>query len=83
MTHIPHTELLVPSLALGKYQHYKGDYYEVVGVALSSENQEPIVIYKPLYDSPVPFWVRPYAMFIERVDVDGKTVDRFKKVEDA
>lgn len=81
MAHIPHTELSVPPLTPGKYQHYKGDYYEVVGVALHSENQEPMVVYRPLYETPVPLWVRPYEMFIQHVVVDGQQVPRFKKVD--
>jgi hypothetical protein len=82
MTHIPHTELSVPPLQLGKYQHYKGDYYEVVGVALHSEDQQPMVVYRPLHNSPVTYWVRPYEMFIQHVVVDGQQVPRFKKVDD-
>jgi hypothetical protein len=82
MTHIPHTELSVPPLVTGKYQHYKGDYYEVVGVALHSEDRQPMVVYRPFHDSPVPYWVRPYEMFIQHVVVDGQQVPRFKKVDD-
>jgi hypothetical protein len=83
MTHIPHTELSVPPLELGTYRHYKGDLYEVIGVALHSETQEPVVVYKPLYETPVPLWVRPYTMFIEHVAIDGQQVKRFIKIDNA
>jgi hypothetical protein len=77
---VPHDQLSVPEIAGGIYQHYKGDRYEVIGSGLDTETLEPVVIYKPLYDTPVPFWVRPYRIFTETVDVDGKTVERFKKI---
>jgi hypothetical protein len=47
---------------------------------LDTETLEPVVVYKPLYETPVPLWVRPYTIFIETVEVDGKTVKRFKKI---
>ena len=80
MVHISHLDLSVPPLETGKYQHYKGDFYDVIGVALHSETREPMVIYKPLYESPVLYWSRPYAIFIDYAVVDGEQVPRFKKV---
>jgi hypothetical protein len=80
MVHISHLDLSVPPLEIGRYQHYKGDFYDVIGVALHSENHEPLVIYKPLYESPVPYWLRPYDMFIDHVVFNGEQVPRFKKV---
>lgn len=71
------SEIHTPELMLGIYEHYKGNKYEVIGVGLDTETTEPVVIYKPLYDSDVSFWVRPYAMFIDTVEVDGKTIARF------
>lgn len=81
MIHKPDNELIVPSLELGIYVHYKSPTmrYEVVGVALDTETQEPMVIYKPLYASNVTYWVRPYDMFTSQVMVDGKHVPRFRK----
>ena len=74
--------LVVPFVEAGIYQHYKGQRYEVIGVGLDSETTSPVVVYVPLYETTVPFWVRPYEMFLEFVDVDGKKVKRFSKVND-
>ena len=63
----------------GKYRHYKGNDYEVVGVATHSETREPMVVYRPLYGE-MGLWVRPLAMFMEDVTVDGKIVPRFAKL---
>ena len=73
-------ELIVPFIEAGIYQHYKGQRYEVVGVGLDTETTKPVVIYMPLYESKVPVWVRPYEMFLDYVDVDGKKVARFTKI---
>jgi hypothetical protein len=67
----------------GKYQHYKGQMYEVVGVAHHSETLEELVVYKALYETRFgrdSLWVRPKAMFIQMVTVDGQDVPRFKFV---
>jgi len=66
-------------LPLGKYRHYKGNDYEVIGVATHSETREPMVVYRPLYGE-MGLWVRPLAMFLEAVAVDGKTVPRFARL---
>ena len=66
-------------LPTGKYRHYKGNDYEVVGVATHSETHEPMVVYRPLYGEGG-LWVRPLAMFVEDVTVDGKTLPRFAKL---
>ena len=65
----------------GIYEHYKGKYYEVVGEALHSETEEPMVVYKALYKGDFPegtLWVRPLGMFKEDVSVQGKVVPRFR-----
>ncbi len=67
-------------LKLGVYQHYKGNRYEVVGVATHTETGELLVMYRPLYDSDVEYWVRPLAMFTEQVKVEGKTQPRFVRI---
>lgn len=71
-------------MKLGKYKHYKGNFYDVIGVARHSETFEELVVYKALYDSEEfgnnVLWVRPKAMFLETVVVDGKEVPRFKNV---
>jgi hypothetical protein len=66
----------LPAIALGPYRHYKGGRYSVLGVVRHSETLEPMVLYKPL-DSDVGLWVRPYAMFLETVDIDGRKQLRF------
>ena len=66
----------------GLYQHYKGNMYEVYMTAQHSETEEWMVVYKALYGEEG-MWVRPYDMFIERVEVDGVMIDRFTKVDDA
>lgn len=72
------------NIKLGKYQHYKGNFYEVVGVARHSETLEELVVYKALYESKDfgkdSLWVRPLKMFFEKVEVDGKKLPRFKFV---
>jgi len=70
----------IPKIESGIYRHYKGKDYEVISVGLDTESLEPMVIYKPLYESAVPFWVRPYSMFISRVEVDGKQIPRFQRI---
>ncbi len=69
----------LPGIEPGLYQHYKGGRYQVLGVVRHSETLAPLVLYRPL-DSDVGDWVRPWAMFIETVEVNGQTVPRFKRV---
>ena len=67
----------------GRYQHYKGKYYEVVGLARHSETLEELVVYRALYKSEIgnkSLWVRPRKMFLEKIKVGLKTVSRFKYV---
>ncbi|MFH0815095.1 MAG: DUF1653 domain-containing protein [Candidatus Falkowbacteria bacterium] len=71
-------------MRLGKYQHYKGKMYEVIGIARHSETLEALVVYRALYDSGEfgenALWVRPREMFFDEVVVDGVKVPRFKFV---
>ena len=67
-------------LAPGRYRHYKGGEYQVIGVARHSETEEELVVYRPLYGEGS-LWVRPLAMFIESVERDGESVPRFAKVD--
>ena len=74
-------------MKLGKYKHFKGKEYEVIGIGKHSETLEDMVIYKALYSDEQygdgQIWVRPFAMFAEKVEVDGKKVPRFEYVEKA
>ena len=72
----------LPALVPGRYRHYKGRDYDVIGVARHSETLEPVVVYRPLYGEGA-LWVRPHAMFVETVDVDGIKVPRFARVHHA
>lgn len=67
----------LPRTPLGRYRHYKGHLYEVIGVARHSESLEPLVVYRPLYNDSG-LWVRPHAMFFEQVMIDGQTRPRFE-----
>jgi hypothetical protein len=66
-------------VALGRYRHFKGGLYEVLGVATHSETGETLVVYRPLYGEGA-LWVRPLAMFIEMVPVGDRRVPRFRPV---
>ena len=70
----------LPDLAAGRYRHYKGRDYEVIGVARHSETLEAVVVYRPLYGEGA-LWVRPYAMFTGTVIVDGCAARRFAPVD--
>lgn len=70
------------SIARGRYRHFKGNEYEVVDIALDSETQQPMVIYRALYGARG-LWVRPLAMFIEVIERDGVRMRRFEYVGDA
>ncbi len=65
----------------GIYKHYKGNLYEVLGIALHSETLEKMVIYKALYESEFGknvIFARPLKMFKENVLINGKKIPRFK-----
>lgn len=64
------------ALPLGRYRHYKGRFYDVLGVAKHSETGEPLVVYRCLYGD-FSLWVRPLSMFTESVELGGETVPRF------
>ena len=63
----------------GRYRHYKGNDYEVVGVAKHSETEEEVVVYRALYGERG-LWVRPLVMFLETVVVEGRPQPRFQFV---
>jgi hypothetical protein len=69
-----------PIIACGVYRHYKGKMYQVIGVGKNTETDDALVIYQPLYDSDVEYWVRPYEIFMDEVLTDQGHVARFMKV---
>ncbi|WP_027995661.1 DUF1653 domain-containing protein [Simplicispira psychrophila] len=60
----------------GPYRHYKGRLYEVIDTVRHSETLEPMVLYRALYGERG-LWVRPAAMFLETVEVNGQQQLRF------
>jgi hypothetical protein len=62
----------------GRYRHYKGGEYRVIGTARHSETDELLVVYRCLSDNDS-LWVRPLAMFMEPVVIDGQEVPRFTR----
>ena len=68
----------------GLYQHYKGNNYRVLHLVRHSETLEWLVCYECLYVNPEGLiWVRPLDMFCETVVIDGKTIPRFKLLDNA
>lgn len=67
----------LPELPAGRYRHYKGGEYEVIGTVRHSETLEPLVLYRALYGARG-LWVRPAAMFQEEVVIDGLLQPRFQ-----
>ncbi|KKQ23783.1 MAG: hypothetical protein US35_C0001G0027 [Parcubacteria group bacterium GW2011_GWA2_37_10] len=66
-------------MKIGKYEHYEGKQYEVLGIAKHSETLEEFVVYKALYGEGE-LWVRPLKIFLEEVESNGKKVKRFKYI---
>ncbi|MEL7400666.1 MAG: DUF1653 domain-containing protein [Pseudomonadota bacterium] len=64
----------------GRYRHYKGMEYQVLGLVRHSETDETLVLYKMLYGD-YSSWVRPYDMFIETIVIDGIEKPRFELIE--
>jgi len=78
MTHTSQT------IKIGRYRHYKGKEYEVIGIAKHSETLEDLVVYRALYESEEfgenALWARPAAMFLETTIIDGKEIPRFEYI---
>lgn len=74
----------LPTIETGLYRHYKGNEYNVLGVGCHTEAHEYFVVYAPAQPKPgVPqFWLRPYDMFVESIEIDGELQPRFKKLTD-
>lgn len=69
----------LPLIAHGRYRHYKGGEYEVLGVVRHSESLEPMVLYRPLRGTSG-MWVRPCSMFFEQVEFNGLRQPRFAPI---
>ena len=65
----------------GRYRHFKGGEYEVLGVARHSEGLEDMVVYRPLYND-TGLWVRPVSMFLENIEREGRLVPRFALINE-
>lgn len=75
----------IPVLQKGTYRHNKsGKLYDVLGVALHTETAEPLVLYRPLYkhERGYELFCRPHGMFVEVVELNGRKVPRFEKIND-
>ena len=73
----------LPDTPTGRYRHYKGGEYEVIGVGRHSESLEPMVIYRPLYNDSggnSDMWLRPHGMFFGTLEIEGVTLQRFSKL---
>jgi hypothetical protein len=80
MADLPPLSEAAQSLQLGTYRHYKGSLCQVLGVARHSEDPtQELVVYRHLDDGQI--WVRPLAMFLETVEVDGHRKLRFERIE--
>ncbi|WP_420888085.1 DUF1653 domain-containing protein [Candidatus Nitronereus thalassa] len=66
----------------GRYRHYKGKEYQVIGCARHTETEEEVVVYRALYGERG-LWVRPKSMFMETVFIEGKATPRFVMIEPA
>ncbi|MDO8556009.1 MAG: DUF1653 domain-containing protein [Nanoarchaeota archaeon] len=65
-----------------KYQHYKGNIYEIIGIGRHTETDETVVVYRALSgDHSGQIWVRPKAMFFDEVIRDGINIPRFRRIE--
>ena len=71
---------MTQSIPQGIYRHYKGNLYQVLHTAQHSETEESLVVYRCLYGD-YDVWVRPLAMFIETVTVEGKQLPRFEMIK--
>jgi hypothetical protein len=74
----------LPTIEPGLYEHYKGNRYRVLGIGCNTEVHEYYVVYSPEVEKQnVPqMWLRPYDMFVETVEINGKTIPRFKRLAD-
>lgn len=78
---LPDFSAIAKTITIGSlYEHYKGLRYKIVGIARHSETLEELVVYQALYGESG-IWVRPLAMFLENIMVNGHSKPRFKLVQ--
>lgn len=77
---IPTYDEAVAAIPSGRYRHFKGKEYEVIGIARHSETEEPMVVYRALYGD-YGIWVRPASMWNETVERGGQTYRRFYRLD--
>jgi cyclomaltodextrinase / maltogenic alpha-amylase / neopullulanase len=75
------SDLNIQKIKPGKYRHYKGKEYEVIGIAKHSENLEDFVVYRALYGDGQ-LWIRPCEMFLESIIFEGRKISRFEYVNE-
>ena len=73
-------EKTIPMIKPGRYRHYKGKDYQVIGIAKHSETEEELVVYRSLYGAHG-LWVRPLGMFCEKIESEGELVSRFEWID--
>lgn len=76
---MPLSRKFIMEIKPGRYRHFKGGEYEVIGIVRHSETDEELVLYKALYGDKE-MWVRPVSMFLESVEVEGESKPRFKYI---
>ncbi len=69
----------LPTVKLGRYRHFKGNEYELIGLVRHSETLEAMVLYRPLYNESG-LWVRPLSMWNEEIERDGYKGPRFQYI---
>ena len=74
-------EEAIKQIPVGKFRHFKGHEYEVIGIARHSETTEPMVVYRALYGDRG-IWVRPAEMWNETVERDGQVYQRFVRIKE-
>ena len=72
-------EEAIQTIPPGRYRHFKGNEYEVIGIAWHSETEEPVVVYRALYGEGG-LWIRPAAMWNETIIRNGQAYTRFEKI---
>lgn len=78
---LPHLSPLAQTIIIdGLYEHYKGSRYKIVAVARHSETLEELIVYQALYGQEG-IWVRPLAMFLENIEINGQIQPRFTMIK--